>query len=91
MTRTGSSRNTESSQSSVLAEFLQAHWQKLLSGLSVLFICVGTYVVLLNVRLVAAGPREIVFTPDNLRKTYGGRLALLDAASEAVEVESRAL
>jgi manganese/zinc/iron transport system ATP- binding protein len=49
------------------------------------------YVVLLNVRLVAAGPTEVVFTPDNLRKTYGGRLALLDAASEAVEVESRSL
>jgi manganese/zinc/iron transport system ATP- binding protein len=49
------------------------------------------YVVLLNVRLVAAGPTEDVFTPDNLRKTYGGRLALLDAAGEAVEVESKAL
>ena len=49
------------------------------------------YVVLLNVRLVAAGPRELAFTPENLKKTYGGRLAVLDAASEAVEAESRAL
>jgi len=49
------------------------------------------YVVLLNVRLVAAGPTETTFTPDNLRKTYGGRLALLDAASEAMQAESRAL
>ena len=49
------------------------------------------YVVLLNVRLVAAGPTQTTFTPDNLRKTYGGRLALLDAASEALEAESRAL
>ena len=49
------------------------------------------YVVLLNVRLVAAGPRELVFTPENLRKTYGGRLALLDAVGEAVQAESRAL
>jgi manganese/zinc/iron transport system ATP- binding protein len=49
------------------------------------------YVVLLNVRLVAAGPRPLVFTPENLHKTYGGRLALLDAASEAVEATSRAL
>ena len=32
-----------------------------------------------------------VFTPENLRKTYGGRLAILDAAGEAVEAESRAL
>jgi manganese/zinc/iron transport system ATP- binding protein len=49
------------------------------------------YVVLLNVRLVAAGPTDDVFTSDNLRKTYGGRLAILDAAGEAVEAESRAL
>ena len=49
------------------------------------------YVVLLNVRLVAAGPREAVFTPENLKKTYGGRLAILDAAGEAVQAESRAL
>jgi manganese/zinc/iron transport system ATP- binding protein len=49
------------------------------------------YVVLLNVRLVAAGPLETVFTPENLRKTYGGRLAILDAAAEALEAESRAL
>lgn len=49
------------------------------------------YVVLLNVRLVAAGPRETVFTPENLRKTYGGRLALLDAAGVALEAEKRSL
>lgn len=49
------------------------------------------YVVLLNVRLVAAGPREAVFTPENLRKTYGGRLALLDAAGAALEAEKRSL
>jgi manganese/zinc/iron transport system ATP- binding protein len=49
------------------------------------------YVVLLNVRLVAAGPREQAFTPENLRKTYGGRLAILDAAGEALAAESRAL
>jgi manganese/zinc/iron transport system ATP- binding protein len=49
------------------------------------------YVVLLNVRLVAAGPTATVFTTENLRKTYGGRLALLDAAGEALATESRAL
>ncbi|MCU0876535.1 MAG: metal ABC transporter ATP-binding protein [Pirellulaceae bacterium] len=48
------------------------------------------YVVLLNVRLVAAGPRETTFTPDNLRKTYGGRLALLDAAADAIAAGSGA-
>src|SRR5690606_18969196 len=35
-------------------------------------------VLLLNMRLVAAGPVRDVFTPENLRRTYGGKLALLD-------------
>ena len=35
-------------------------------------------ILLLNMRLVAAGPVETVFTPENLRRTYGGKLALLD-------------
>ncbi|RLT07512.1 MAG: metal ABC transporter ATP-binding protein [Planctomycetota bacterium] len=39
-------------------------------------------VVLLNMRMIAAGPTADVFTPDNLRKTYGGKLALLDQLSE---------
>lgn len=47
------------------------------------------YVVLLNMRLVASGPTETTFTPENLRKTYGGRLAILDAAGEALEAGSR--
>jgi len=41
-------------------------------------------VVLLNMRLVASGPTGRVFTPENLRKAYGGRLAILEAAGEAV-------
>lgn len=36
------------------------------------------HVLLLNMRLVAAGPTAEVFTRENLRKTYGGKLALLD-------------
>jgi manganese/zinc/iron transport system ATP- binding protein len=36
------------------------------------------HVVLLNMRLIASGPTEEVFTRENLRKTYGGKLALLD-------------
>ena len=35
-------------------------------------------VILLNLRLVASGPVEEVFTTENLRATYGGKLALLD-------------
>ncbi len=42
------------------------------------------YVVLLNMRVVAAGPTAEVFTEENLRKTYGGRLTLLDEATEAM-------
>jgi manganese/zinc/iron transport system ATP- binding protein len=35
-------------------------------------------VLLLNMRLVAAGPVREVFTDENLRATYGGKLSLLD-------------
>jgi manganese/zinc/iron transport system ATP- binding protein len=42
------------------------------------------HTVMLNLRLVAAGPTAEVFTKDNLHKTYGGRLTLLDEATEAV-------
>jgi manganese/zinc/iron transport system ATP- binding protein len=41
-------------------------------------------VVLLNMRIVAAGPTRTVFTRENLQKTYGGRLTLLDKAVEAI-------
>lgn len=44
------------------------------------------WVVLLNMRVVAAGPTAEVFTHENLRKTYGGRLNLLDAAAEAMRL-----
>jgi manganese/zinc/iron transport system ATP- binding protein len=37
-------------------------------------------VVLLNMRVVAQGPASEVLTPENLRKTYGARLTLLDEA-----------
>ncbi|MEO1006984.1 MAG: metal ABC transporter ATP-binding protein [Planctomycetota bacterium] len=41
-------------------------------------------VMLLNMRIVAAGPVPEVFTPENLQRTYGGRLTLLSEAAEAV-------
>jgi manganese/zinc/iron transport system ATP- binding protein len=34
-------------------------------------------VLLLNVRVIAAGSVQTVFTPQNLRRTYGGRMELL--------------
>lgn len=40
--------------------------------------------VLLNMRVVASGPVEIVATRENLERTYGGRLTLLSEAAEAV-------
>jgi manganese/zinc/iron transport system ATP- binding protein len=42
------------------------------------------WVTMLNLRLVAAGPVHEVFIPENLQKTYGGRLTILDQVAEAV-------
>jgi len=42
------------------------------------------HVLLLNTRLVAAGPVSEVFTHENLKRTYGGRLTLLEEAAAAV-------
>lgn len=42
------------------------------------------HVIMLNMRLVAAGPVDATFTRENLQKTYGGRLTLMDEAAEAV-------
>lgn len=41
-------------------------------------------VMLMNMRIVAAGPVAQVFTQENLHRTYGGRLTLLAEASEAL-------
>lgn len=41
-------------------------------------------VLLINGHVVAFGSTADVFTPENLRKTYGGKLTLLDAAAEAI-------
>ncbi len=42
------------------------------------------HVLLLNMRVVAFGPTEQVFTNANLTKTYGGKLTLLDEVGEAL-------
>ncbi len=42
------------------------------------------HVMLLNMRIVASGPTDEVFTKENLHKTYGGRLTLLDEAAQAM-------
>jgi manganese/zinc/iron transport system ATP- binding protein len=46
-------------------------------------------VVLLNMRIVAHGPVGEVFHARNLRKTYGGRLGILDDAGEALRAQER--
>ncbi len=47
------------------------------------------WVILLNMRVVAAGPTEEVFTTERLRETYGGKLALLDEAGQALRESTR--
>ncbi len=47
------------------------------------------WVVLLNMRVVKAGPTEDVFTRENLHATYGGRLALLEEAGQALRDAGR--
>ncbi len=42
------------------------------------------WIVLLNMRLVASGPIEKVFTPDLLQETYGGKLTVLSEVGELV-------
>lgn len=47
------------------------------------------YVLMLNMRVVAFGPTAEVFTNENLQKTYGGRLTLLEEATNAMRQRRR--
>jgi manganese/zinc/iron transport system ATP- binding protein len=47
------------------------------------------HVLLINARVIGAGTITSAFTEENLRKTYGGRLTLLDEVSEAIAKASR--
>ena len=42
------------------------------------------WLILLNMRLVAAGPMEETFTPELLAKTYGGQLTVMTEVAEAL-------
>ncbi|MCC5788354.1 MAG: ABC transporter ATP-binding protein [Opitutales bacterium] len=42
------------------------------------------HVILLNMRVVAAGPTAEVFHNENLQKTYGGKMPLLEEAGQAL-------
>jgi manganese/zinc/iron transport system ATP- binding protein len=46
------------------------------------------HVLLLNGRVVASGTVAEVFTADNLKRTYGGRLTVLDQTAEALARQS---
>ncbi len=43
------------------------------------------WMIMLNTRLVAAGPRDEVFTHDLLQETYGGKLTLLSTVGNLVQ------
>ncbi len=43
------------------------------------------WIILLNLRLIASGPTEKVFTPALLEETYGGKLTLLSEVGELVQ------
>ena len=43
------------------------------------------WLIMLNLRLVAAGPTEEVFTPEMLEETYGGKLTLLAEVGELIQ------
>jgi manganese/zinc/iron transport system ATP- binding protein len=45
-------------------------------------------VILLNMRLVAAGPTDEVFTAELLQKTYGGRLTILSDVAQSLGEQS---
>lgn len=47
------------------------------------------WLVLLNMRVVASGPTKELFTEENLEKTYGGQLNLLNDAAKALSHATR--
>lgn len=49
------------------------------------------HVLLLNTRIVAFGPTKETFTAENIEATYGGKLTLLDHASQALAGHSRGI
>jgi len=49
------------------------------------------HVILLNMRVVAHGPVDDVFTEENLKKTYGGRLTLLSEAADRLARQGKTL
>ena len=46
------------------------------------------HVLLMNTRVIACGSVDDVFTDDNIRSTYGGRLTLLDEIAQRIQMEA---
>jgi manganese/zinc/iron transport system ATP- binding protein len=46
------------------------------------------WIILMNMRLVACGPKEQVFTRELLQETYGGRLNVLTKISDLIEQQN---
>jgi manganese/zinc/iron transport system ATP- binding protein len=43
------------------------------------------WIILVNTRLIAAGPTKETFTPENLKETYGGKLTLLSKLGQELK------
>lgn len=43
------------------------------------------WLVILNVRVIAQGPVDEIYTPENLRRAYGGRIALIERSGEMID------
>jgi manganese/zinc/iron transport system ATP- binding protein len=46
------------------------------------------WIILMNMRLVACGPKDKVFTRELLQETYGGRLNVLTKISDLIEQQN---
>lgn len=45
------------------------------------------WLVMLNVRVIAQGPVSETYTPENLRRAYGGQIALLDTTATLAQAD----
>lgn len=45
------------------------------------------WIIMLNTRLIAAGPTSTTFTPENLQETYGGKLTIMDDVADLIRRE----
>ncbi len=46
-------------------------------------------VLMMNMRLIASGPVDSILTPENLRRTYGGKLSLVEEVGQKMAEQRR--